>query len=102
MLLYIKTRKLHWNIAGKSLAEYRELFESHYKMLEEAIDEVAERINKFGNTCMGTKQEFSTLPNINEHTVAKLTSKDMLTELLNDHETLINSLRVKLMNVTSN
>ena len=102
MLLYIKTRKFHWNVSGESVLECHKLFESHYKMLEEAIDEVAERINKFGNTCIGNKQGFSTLSHMNEHTDTKLTSKDMLTELLNDHETLINSLRNKLMNVTNN
>ena len=54
MVLYIKTRNFHWNLAEESFMEYHKLFESHYKKLEEAIDEVAERISKSGSMAIGT------------------------------------------------
>ena len=66
MVLYIKTRKFHWNVAGESFMEYHKLFESHYKKLEEAIDEVAERISKFGSMAIGTTKEFSDLSQLKE------------------------------------
>jgi starvation-inducible DNA-binding protein len=46
MVLYVKTRKFHWNVSGESFMEFHLLFEDQYKELENAIDEVAERINK--------------------------------------------------------
>jgi starvation-inducible DNA-binding protein len=46
ILLYTKTRKFHWNVSGNSFMELHKLFEKQYKILEEAIDEIAERINK--------------------------------------------------------
>ena len=48
MVLYSKTRKFHWNVKGESFMELHKLFESQYKKLEVAIDEIAERINKLG------------------------------------------------------
>lgn len=102
MLLYIKTRKFHWNVVGGSLVEYHKLFESHYKMLEEAIDEVAERVNRFSSSKLVDQQNYTILPVLNESKVQQLSSKDMLKELLNDYETLIKSLRKKLLTFTIN
>jgi DNA-binding ferritin-like protein (oxidative damage protectant) len=58
ILLYTKTRKFHWNVSGNSFMELHKLFEKQYKILEEAIDEIAERINKLGTKTPGTMQEF--------------------------------------------
>ncbi len=73
--------------------ELHKLFEGQYKKLEEAIDEIAERINKLGMPVIGTFKEFL------EHTSLKETpgkypdKNDMLKELLTDHETVIKALR---------
>ena len=45
VMLYTKTRKFHWNVSGNSFMELHKLFEKQYKQIEEAIDEVAERIS---------------------------------------------------------
>jgi starvation-inducible DNA-binding protein len=93
MTLYIKTRKFHWNVTGESFMELHKLFEGQYKELEEAIDEVAERIGKLGHKTIGTMQEFSKLATIKEHPGKHDSSKEMLKELLKDHETIIVELR---------
>jgi starvation-inducible DNA-binding protein len=77
MVLYTKTRKFHWNVSGNSFMELHKLFEKQYKVLEEAIDEIAERINKLGTKTPGTYPS----------------QKDMLKELLKDHEAVIIQLR---------
>ena len=76
--------------------EYHKLFESHYKKLEEAIDEVAERISKFGSMAIGTTKEFSECSQLKESPGKNPSSKEMLKELLNDHETIIKTLREKI------
>ena len=43
MILYVKTRKFHWNVSGESFMELHKLFEGQYNQLEESIDEIAER-----------------------------------------------------------
>lgn len=93
MTLYIKTRKFHWNVAGESFMELHKLFEHQYKQLEESIDEVAERIGKLGQKTIGTMAEFSKQSSIKENPGKYGTSKETLTELLKDHETVIVELR---------
>ena len=93
MVLYSKTRKFHWNVKGESFMELHKLFESQYKQLEEAIDEIAERINKLGSPVIGTFKEFLGNTSLKE-APGKYPAKDaMLKELLADHEAIIKSLR---------
>ena len=91
--LYTKTRKFHWNVCGNSFMELHKLFENQYKQLEESIDEVAERISKLGSKTIGTMQEFGKLSAVKEHAGKYPSSKEMLKELLQDHETVIIGLR---------
>lgn len=93
MALYIKTRKFHWNVSGESFMELHKLFENQYKQLEESIDEIAERIGKLGHKTIGTMQEFSKLASIKENPGKYASSKDLLIQLLKDHETIIVMLR---------
>ncbi len=93
MILYIKTRKFHWNVSGESFMELHKLFESQYKQLEEYIDEVAERINKLGAKTIGTLSEFSAIGTLKEAPGKYPSQKNILQELLNDHETLTRQLR---------
>lgn len=34
MVLYIKTRKFHWNVSGQSFMELHKLFQNEYEELE--------------------------------------------------------------------
>ncbi len=101
MTLYIKTRKAHWNVTGESFMELHKLFENQYKQLEESIDEIAERIGKLGGKTIGTMQEFSKLASIKEAPGKYTSSKEMIKELLKDHETVIVQLRRDIENCTS-
>ena len=93
MTLYIKTRKFHWNVSGGSFMELHKLFENQYKQLEESIDEVAERINKLGGNTIGTMQEFLKISIIKEAPGKYDSSKEMIKQLLKDHESIIIELR---------
>ena len=93
MILYIKTRKFHWNVTGKSFMELHKLFEGQYTQLETAIDEIAERINKLGSNTIGTLKEFSSRSTLKESPGKYPTENQMIKELLGDHETCIIALR---------
>ena len=93
MVLYVKTRKSHWNVSGNSFMELHKLYESQYKQLEEQIDEIAERIGKMGEHTIGTMQEFIKNSSIKESPAVYLPSMDTLQELLSDHESIIIQLR---------
>lgn len=93
MILYVKTRKFHWNVSGNSFMELHKLFQSQYAELEETIDEVAERIGKLGGNTIGTMKEFTGLTRLKEAPAKYPSQKDMIKELLDDHETVIQHLR---------
>lgn len=92
MVLYVKTRKFHWNVAGNSFMEMHKLFEEQYNELELIIDEVAERIGKLGEKAIGTMDEFNKQSILKEST--KYEEKDaMVNELLADYQKLISEIR---------
>lgn len=93
VMLYTKTRKFHWNVYGESFMEFHKLFEAQYTELEEAIDEIAERINKLGGKTIGTFKEYSERSVIKESPGEYPDSMAMVKELLQDHETIIQQLR---------
>ncbi len=98
MLLYVKTRKFHWNISGNSFMELHLLFEDQYKELEEVIDEVAERINKLGSHTIGTMKEFNQHATLKETPGEYPSQKQMITELLENNEQIIKEIRKHIDN----
>ena len=93
VLLYTKTRKFHWNVSGNSFMELHKLFEKQYDQLAESIDEIAERINKLGTKTPGTMKEFLELASLKESPGKYPSQKEMLSELLADHEAVIRQVR---------
>lgn len=93
MVLYIKTRKFHWNVSGESFMELHKLFEKQYSGLEITIDAIAERINQLGSKTIGTMKEFMDLTRLKENPDAYPNQKDMMKELLHDYDTVIMELR---------
>lgn len=93
MVLYVKTRKFHWNVSGESFMELHKLFQNQYSELEETIDLIAERIGKLGGKTIGTMHEFANLTRLKESPNKYPNQKDMMKELLEDYETLIVEIR---------
>lgn len=93
VILYLKTRKFHWNVSGESFMEYHKLFEEQYTELETSIDEIAERIGKLGSPTIGTSKEFASLSSLKESPGKYPKSIDMVKELLSDHESVVVQLR---------
>jgi len=93
VVLYTKTRKFHWNVSGESFMELHLLFEKQYNELEEAIDEIAERINKLGGKTIGTMKEFLEMTRLKEAPGKYPSRKEMIKELLEDHESIVIQLR---------
>jgi starvation-inducible DNA-binding protein len=68
-------------------------FESLYSELAEIIDEVAERVRSIGHYAVGSMKEFLELTQLTETKYKKNDSQGFISELLNDYESLIISLR---------
>lgn len=85
---YLKTQNFHWNLTGVNFYFLHILFESHYKEMAEAIDEIAERIRTLGFYVDASFSSFEKLSSI-PHSCETKTSQIMLQELVNSHETII-------------
>ncbi len=92
-VLYIKTRKYHWNVAGPSFKEYHEFFEEQYNQLEEMIDQVAERIRTLGGKPLSTMGDFIKETSLAEDHSGEVKTVDMFQRLLADHEQVTRELR---------
>jgi starvation-inducible DNA-binding protein len=92
-VLYIKTRKFHWDVSGPSFKEYHEFFEEQYNALEEEIDQVAERIRQLGGRPLATMSDFVKEASLKEDHDGHIHTQEMFKRLLTDHEQVIRELR---------
>ena len=91
--LYIKTWGFHWNVTGMNFNDLHGFFLGHYEQLQGFVDDVAERIRKLDDIAPGTLKEFSQLTQLSETPGKIPADKEMIALLLQDHETIIQSLR---------
>ncbi|MBW4439203.1 MAG: DNA starvation/stationary phase protection protein [Pleurocapsa minor GSE-CHR-MK-17-07R] len=92
-VLYTKSRKFHWNVTGMHFKQLHELFEEQYTILEEAMDETAERVRMLGGISIGTTSEMAQHSALKEAPGVNPDAEGMVRELLTDHETVIQALR---------
>ena len=92
-LLYTKTRNAHWNVEGPDFHSAHIFFESQYEFLDEAMDDVAERIRAIGHYAPATLHEFLKLTKLSEQSRKTNDSAAFIQELLADHESIIIRLR---------
>ncbi|MFT4061817.1 MAG: DNA starvation/stationary phase protection protein [Edaphocola sp.] len=92
-VLYVKTRKFHWNVEGSQFHDLHLFFEKQYDELADIIDEVAERIRKIGHYALGAMQHYLKEASLLESLDNETTATEMLQELLDDHDTVIREMR---------
>ncbi|MFO7322191.1 MAG: DNA starvation/stationary phase protection protein [Chloroflexota bacterium] len=92
-VLYIKTRNYHWNVVGPHFYSLHGLFEEQYNTLAESIDLIAERIRMAGGIAMGSMEEFIRNSRLKEHKGEPPNARDMVLDLLHDHEMMVRCLR---------
>jgi starvation-inducible DNA-binding protein len=98
-VLYTKTRNYHWNVVGPQFHDLHKFFEAQYEALDGIIDQVAERARSLGGPAVGTLAEFQKLARLKEHPGRYPGARDMLENLLGDHEAVIQTLRRDLETV---
>lgn len=95
-ILYTKTRNYHWNVVGPQFNDLHKFFETQYNELNLVIDEIAERVRALGGPAFGTVTEFSQHARLKEHPGRYPGARDMIANLLSDHESVIRQLRIDL------
>ncbi len=92
-VLYTKTRNYHWNVTGPEFGELHRFLDEQYTVLNETVDEVAERIRALGGPAIGTLEEFREKTRLKEQPGEYPNAPTMLANLLRDHETVVRELR---------
>jgi starvation-inducible DNA-binding protein len=92
-VLYTKTRNYHWNVVGPQFNDLHKFFEAQYDALNEVVDEVAERSRTLGGPAIGTLAEMLDHTRLKEHPKQYPDARQMLANLLADHEALVRTLR---------
>jgi len=92
-LLYTKTRNYHWNVSGPQFHDLHKFFEAQYEELDDAVDDIAERVRSLGGRSEGTLTGFLKHARLKETPSGDLTWSQMIGGLLADHEAMIRALR---------
>lgn len=95
-LLYTKTRNYHWNVVSPHFNDYHKFFEGQYGELEVFIDDIAERIRQLGGKAIATLDELKSHTRLKEHPGQYPGDREMFSNLVADHESIIRSLRSDL------
>jgi starvation-inducible DNA-binding protein len=91
--LYVKTRNYHWNVTGPQFHSLHEMLEEFYQKLAPLADEVAERVRMMGGRAIGTMAEFTEHMRFGEQPGEAPQARQMVENLLADHEQVIRDLR---------
>ena len=86
---YHKLQNFHWYVKGKEFFTIHEKLEEYYGFINEAIDEVAEKILMLGGKPIGSLKDFSETASIAEAQNEFLSSEVILGEVEKDFSALL-------------
>jgi starvation-inducible DNA-binding protein len=92
-VFYMRLRNYHWNVTGPQFQSLHVLIEAQYTAIEATIDESAERIRQYGAYAPGTLKEMLELTRLDEEPGVVPTAREMVANLVADHEGIIRQLR---------
>lgn len=95
-VLYVKTRRFHWNVEAANFSELHKFFEAQYERLDDEIDEIAERVRAIDHFAAASMHEYLRLTRISESCEKAVDARHMISTLMTDHEALIRHLRQDL------
>jgi starvation-inducible DNA-binding protein len=93
----LQARSYHWNVTGARFIPLHDFFGTQYEALQEAEDEVAERIRALGQPCFVNLKEFARLASIREDEQLPTSANDMLERYAENLERLTNDARACML-----
>ncbi|MEO1747702.1 MAG: DNA starvation/stationary phase protection protein [Pseudomonadota bacterium] len=91
-VLTMKAQNYHWNVEGMAFGPLHEMFQEFYEDAFEAQDVIAERIKALDAHAEGRQSVYLKRSKIAE-CEGRISDKEMLRNLQQDHETLSSTLR---------
>lgn len=90
-----KAKNFHWNVVGMQFHDLHSFFEEMYSQIYEKVDDIAERVRSLGMRPLSSFKEFIDHSIVEENNNT-LTAKEMIKELLDNHEEVIRYLREEI------
>jgi starvation-inducible DNA-binding protein len=94
--LYQKTHVYHWNVTGPQFPALHTMFETQYREMWAALDEIAERVRALGAFAPAGAKAFYELTTIDNTEATPPAAEQMVKNLLAGHESLIRRARKAL------
>jgi len=88
-----KTRYAQWHIEGSDYYAIHKTFETQFERLENFIMRIAKRIGLFGHYVPSASPSFLAIAHLKASENNKKDCKELLKELMTDHEILIDNLK---------
>jgi starvation-inducible DNA-binding protein len=101
-LLLVKTKKSHWDVVGPQFMTLHKLWQAHYEALTINVDAIAERVRMLGGYPVGTMEGFLKICSLKEHSGNIPTATGMVSQLLEDHEKIVQNLRKHVEKCSNN
>ncbi|NOT70512.1 MAG: DNA starvation/stationary phase protection protein [Hyphomicrobium sp.] len=84
----LKIQNFHWNVRGMNFIQLHDLFEKLYEDVDQAVDDIAERIRALGPATPGGLAVFSKLSEIKDAPATPPSEKGMIEHLFKDYEAM--------------
>jgi len=94
-VLMNRTQLYHWNIEGPHFKGLHDLFETQYRELFDAVDDIAERIRTIGYYTPGTLDDFIQSSEMPRERVAR-DSREILIHIIEGHQQVIQRLKLAM------
>jgi len=101
-VLLFQTLNYHWNLVGPEFHDYHLLFDDQYKALFSLIDDIAERVRSVGGQALGSMTAMIQKSPIKEDVGFVPSPKNMIINLLEQHEALIRHIREAINSTAEN
>jgi len=92
-ILNTKTRNAHWNLQGSDFEELQRYFDIQYNPLDTIIGDIAERVQARGHFTLDSLNNYLLVTRLPKHNDDYLDQTHIIQTLLEDHESIIRSLR---------
>ena len=101
-VVLVQTLNYHWNLVGPEFHDYHLLFDDQYKALFSLIDDIAERVRSVGGQALGSMTAMIQKSPIKEDVGFVPSPKNMIINLLEQHEALIRHIREAINSTAEN
>jgi starvation-inducible DNA-binding protein len=95
-LLFVKTKNYPAGVEVNLFHDFHLFFNRQAEAIKEIMDSIAEQLGSMGHFSMGSMNQILSLAHLLDHEIGEKDGLKLILNLLNDHEAIINVLRMEI------